>query len=112
VRCCLADLLLGGPEEAHCVVVEDVALLFLAEERASSTYFAVLPHHCQEQLRAGTLEWYYSMDDDRHMASPAPEKLFGRFVYDGEIDKDQLFLQVTPSSNGRRITSTQKSGPC
>ncbi len=33
----------------------------------------------------GTLDRYYSMDGDRHMASPAPEKLFGEFVYDGDI---------------------------
>lgn len=34
---------------------------------------------------AGTLERYYSMDGDLHMASPNPEKLFGQFIYDGEI---------------------------
>lgn len=33
----------------------------------------------------GTLDRYYSMDGDRHMALPAPEKLFGQFVYEGEI---------------------------
>jgi hypothetical protein len=33
----------------------------------------------------GTLEHYYSVPNDRHMASPAPEKLFGPFVYEGEI---------------------------
>lgn len=33
----------------------------------------------------GTLDQYYSMNGDTHMASPAPEKLFGQFIYDGEI---------------------------
>jgi hypothetical protein len=33
----------------------------------------------------GTLERYYAFDNDAHMANPAPEKLFGPFVYDGEI---------------------------
>ena len=41
---------------------------------------------------AKTLERYYSMDSDRHMASPAPEKLFGKFAYDGEIK-----VQVIPN---------------
>jgi len=34
---------------------------------------------------SGTLERYYSVGGDRHMASPTPEKLFGTLVYDGEI---------------------------
>jgi hypothetical protein len=33
----------------------------------------------------GTLDRYYSMDGDRYMASPDPERLFGKFVYEGEI---------------------------
>lgn len=32
----------------------------------------------------GTLDKFYEADGD-NMASPAPEKLFGKFVYDGEI---------------------------
>jgi hypothetical protein len=39
----------------------------------------------------GTLDLYYSKDDDRHMASPAPEEVFGSFIYDGEIK-----VQVVP----------------
>lgn len=39
----------------------------------------------------GTLDRYYSIDGDRHMRSPAPEKLFGQFVYEGEIK-----VQVLP----------------
>jgi len=33
----------------------------------------------------GTLDRYYAVNDDMHMATPAPEKLFGPFVYKGEI---------------------------
>lgn len=32
----------------------------------------------------GTLEKYYDFDNDIHMRTPAPEKLFGKFVYEGE----------------------------
>jgi hypothetical protein len=33
----------------------------------------------------GTLDRYYSKDDDAHMAEPNPSLLFGQFVYEGEI---------------------------
>lgn len=33
----------------------------------------------------GTLDRYYDYGDDVHMANPAPQKLFGPFVYDGDI---------------------------
>jgi hypothetical protein len=33
----------------------------------------------------GSLEDYYSIDNDIHMAKPNPSLLFGSFIYDGEI---------------------------
>lgn len=33
----------------------------------------------------GTLDRYYAIEGDEHKARPAPEKLFGSFVWDGEI---------------------------
>lgn len=33
----------------------------------------------------GTLDSYYSMNNDMHMTKPDPQKLFGPFVYQGEI---------------------------
>ena len=39
----------------------------------------------------GTIERYYEVGNDMHMARPAPEKLFGPFVWDGEIG-----VQVNP----------------
>lgn len=33
----------------------------------------------------GTLDYYYSIDDDIHMAEPMPEKLFGPLIHRGEI---------------------------
>jgi hypothetical protein len=45
------------------------------------------PDHCLHYVIAprGTLENYYSFRDDLHMGRPAPEKLFGDFVYQGRI---------------------------
>lgn len=40
----------------------------------------------------GTLERYYEVGDDMHMASPAPEKLFGPLAWRGEIR-----VQVNPN---------------
>lgn len=39
----------------------------------------------------GTLDRYYEVGNDMHMASPAPEKIFGALVWDGE-----LRVQVNP----------------
>lgn len=33
----------------------------------------------------GTLQRYYEVSGDAHMAKPAPQKLFGDFVYEGEL---------------------------
>jgi len=33
----------------------------------------------------GTIERYYDFENDIHMREPAPQKLFGEFVYAGEV---------------------------
>lgn len=45
------------------------------------------PHHVLHYaiVPKGTLDYYYSVDNDAHMAKPEPNKLVGSFVYDGEI---------------------------
>lgn len=45
------------------------------------------PDHCLHYVIVprGTLEQYYSFRNDLHMAKPAPEKLFGAFIYQGRI---------------------------
>jgi hypothetical protein len=40
-------------------------------------------------VSSGTLDSYYSANSDAHMAKPEPQKLFGPFVYQGEI-KEQI----------------------
>jgi len=39
----------------------------------------------------GTLDQYYEVENDMHMATPKPEKIFGTLVWDGEIR-----VQVNP----------------
>lgn len=45
------------------------------------------PHHVLHYVLTprGALYRYYAVDDDAHMRSPKPEKLFGPFVYEGII---------------------------
>jgi len=45
------------------------------------------PHHVLHYaiVPSGTLDSYYSANNDAHFAKPEPEKLFGPFVYQGEI---------------------------
>jgi len=45
------------------------------------------PHHVLHYalVPSGTLDSYYSANNDAHMAKPEPQKLFGPFVYQGEI---------------------------
>ena len=46
-------------------------------------HYAIVP--------SGTLDSYYSVNNDTHMAKPEPQKLFGPFVYYGEIK-----VQINP----------------
>ena len=40
-------------------------------------HYAITPH--------GTIDSYYSMNNDKHMAIPDPQKIFCSFIYQGEI---------------------------
>lgn len=62
-------------------------LVTYAPKRALSGGLSGTPDHCLHYVIVprGTLEHYYSLRDDLHMATPAPEKLFGAFVYQGRI---------------------------
>lgn len=62
-------------------------LVTYAPRRVASGGLNGTPDHCLHYVIAprGTLEKYYSFRDDLHMGKPAPEKLFGEFVYQGRI---------------------------
>ena len=52
------------------------------------------PHHVLHYviMPSGTLDSYYSANNDAHFAKPEPQKLFGPFIYQGEI-KVQIKLE-------------------
>ncbi|MDP9226425.1 MAG: hypothetical protein M3P18_21820, partial [Actinomycetota bacterium] len=62
-------------------------LVTYAPKRAVNGGLNGTPDHCLHYVIVprGTLENYYSFGDDLHMGKPAPEKLFGDFVYQGRI---------------------------
>lgn len=51
--------------------------LSILSKRIHALHYVITPR--------GTLDYYYSMNNDRHMAIPDPQKIFGEFVYEGEL---------------------------
>ena len=61
-------------------------LVVYAPKHRSKKELSLSPYHVLHYLITshGTLDAYYSMDNDMHMRWPNPQKLFGPFVYKGE----------------------------
>ena len=89
----LATTVFDEPRIAKTLETESELLVTYAPKRVLAKGLSGSLSHVLHYILVpqGTLDRYYSMDDDRHMASPAPEKLFGQFIYDGEIK-----MQVIP----------------
>jgi len=83
----LATTVFDEPSLAKTLETEAELLVTYAPKRVLRKGLSGSSSHVLHYILApqGTLDRYYSMDGDRHMASPAPEKLFGQFIYDGEI---------------------------
>jgi len=82
----LAASVFDEPKLAALVVNEELLVTYapkhllpkgLSGSRHHVLHYTITPH--------GTLDSYYSMNNDMHMAKPEPQKLFGPFVYQGEI---------------------------
>lgn len=88
----LAASVFDEPELAHRVIDEELLVTYapkhLLPKGLSGSSLHVLHYAITPR---GTLDSYYSMNNDAHMAKPYPEKLFGQFVYSGEIR-----VQVNP----------------
>ena len=83
----LATTVFDEPSLVDALAGELELLATYAPERVLPGGLSGSPLHVLHYILvpAGTLEKYYSFDADRHMHSPAPEKLFGQFVYHGAI---------------------------
>lgn len=88
----LAASVFDEPKLAHLVVDEELLVTY-APKHLLPKGLSGSPHHVLHYVITprGTLDSYYSMNNDAHMAKPDPEKLFGLFVYQGEIK-----VQINP----------------
>jgi hypothetical protein len=82
----LAASVFDEPKLADLVVDEELLVTY-APKHLLPKGLSGSPHHVLHYVITprGTLDSYYSMNNDIHMAKPEPQKLFGPFVYQGEI---------------------------
>lgn len=69
------------------LVVDQELLVTYAPKHVLPKGFSGSPRHVLHYVITprGTLDSYYSKNNDMYMAKPDPQKLFGPFVYEGEI---------------------------
>ncbi len=87
----LAASVFDQPHVAELIEEEELLVIYAPKRKlpggavgiSHALHYVIVP--------PGTLGRYYAFDNDTHMATPAPEKLFGPFVYDGEIH-----VQINP----------------
>ena len=82
----LAASVFDEPKLAGLVVDEEFLVTY-APKHLLPKGLSGSPHHVLHYVITprGTLDSYYSMNNDMHMAKPDPQKLFGPFVYQGWI---------------------------
>ncbi len=68
-------------------IVDNELLVTYAPKHLLDKGLSGSPHHVLHYVIAphGTLDSYYSTNNSIHMAKPEPAKIFGQFVYMGEI---------------------------
>ncbi len=82
----LAASIFDDPELKKLVVKEEFLVTY-SPRHLSSEGLSASPHHVLHYaiVPRGTMDSYYSENNDIHMAKPEPQKIFGPFVYQGEI---------------------------
>lgn len=81
----LASSVFDEPEFSPCVDEAELLVTYMPK-RKSFLGFAGVTHVLHYVIvPPGTLHQYYEVGGHMHMASPAPERLFGPFVYAGEL---------------------------
>jgi hypothetical protein len=88
----LAISVFDEPKLAGLVADEELLVTY-SPKHLLPKGFSGSPHHVLHYVMTprGTLDSYYSMNNDIHMSKPEPQKLFGSFVYQGEIK-----VQINP----------------
>ena len=81
----LAASVFDEPQLAPAVKEEELLVTYIPKHKLPGG-LAGISHALHYVLTPrGTLDRYYEVRGDLHMAKPAPEKLFGSFVWGGEI---------------------------
>jgi hypothetical protein len=82
----LAASVFDKPKLAELIVDEELLVTY-SPKHLLPKGLSGSPHHVLHYVITprGTLDSYYSMNNDIHMAKPDPQKLFGPFAYQGEI---------------------------
>lgn len=82
----LAASVFDDPQLENLIESEELLVTY-APKHLGPKGISGSPHHVLHYaiVPSGTLESYYSVNNDVRMAKPEPQKLFGPFVYQGEI---------------------------
>jgi hypothetical protein len=89
----LASSVFDDPSVAETIEEDELLVTYVPKRTLPNGMMAGTSHALHYVITPrGTLDRYYEVDNDKHMTSPSPEKLFGKLVYDGEIR-----VQVNPN---------------
>ena len=82
----LAASVFDDPKLANLVESEELLVTY-SPKHLGAKGVSASPHHVLHYalVPSGTLDSYYSANNDAHFAKPEPQNLFGSFVYQGEI---------------------------
>jgi hypothetical protein len=82
----LAASVFDEPKLADLIISEELLVTY-APKHLLPKGLSGSPHHVLHYVITpqGTLSSYYSVNNDMHMAKPDPQRLFGPFIYQGEI---------------------------
>ncbi len=81
----LATTVFDEPRLAKKVAQEELLVTYFPKHKLPMGLGGVMHVLHYVIVPQGTLERYYEFNNDEHMAKPAPEKLFKRFAWKGEI---------------------------
>lgn len=82
----LAASVFDDPKLSNLIESEELLVVY-APKHLGPKGISSSPHHVLHYalVPSGTLDSYYSANNDAHFAKPEPQKLFGSFVYEDEI---------------------------
>lgn len=81
----LADSVFSEPKWLQIIQEEELLVTYVPKNQLSGGAIGTSHGLHYVITPKGTLERYYNFGSDIHMSRPAPEKIFGKLVWDGEI---------------------------